>query len=401
MTVIHRLMKQKLMAARANVRHALVQTDFNVDAAVRYLIDNKLTTELAKGPGAAGGLHAKRGRDSAGSDSAFKKNRGNDNLGSDAMSLLLAGLGAQVRSAVRVTLDESRPSNWAGTVADMLGASGDATREETVAFLLRVGAALENVPESREKVSCLVPVYDMLSQMHNVDVELNHKVEVLLAGAQGSSAVPTDPPPAFCDAVDKFAANVSSLMKLYGLVYTKVKRLNSRGKEIAEKFRIQLKQKIMAQNRVVRACKSGVESCRQRLQQVDAQILPTNDNDAKFSRGDRVLAKATIPGLDTVAFIPAVVRDVDTNLLRVQVQYASSGDKPGKIDWIPQEDVQAQSDDAAELRRRSELFKEVQNPEKQSLLRDRQRAQTDVAAAEEKLRIAEVCCLAVLFSSDD
>lgn len=390
--MIHKLIKQNLMATRPNVRLALAQTDFNVEAAVHYLIDNNLTTTLAKysRPTGGGGMLAKRERASDGSDSAFKKNRGNDNLGSDAMGALLAGLSAQVRSAVRITLDESRPSNWAGTVADMLGASGEDTREETAEFLLRVGAALEDVPESREKVSCLVPVYDMLSQMHNVDTELDRKVETLLAGAQASTAVPSDPPSAFCEAVDKFTVSVGSLMKFYGLVYTKVKRLNSRGIEIAEKFRMQLKQKIMAQSRVVRSCKSAVESCRQRLQQVDAQILPTNEDAAKFARGDRVLAKATIPGLDTVAFIPAVVRDVDADLLRVQVQYASSGGKPGKIDWVRLEDVQAQSDDAAELRRRSQLFEEVQNPQKQSLLRERQRAQTDVAAAEEKLRVAEV-----------
>lgn len=403
-----KLAKRGLTASRAAIRTALESTGFQADAAMELLVKENKVTKVNSNQfsGAFDTNRSKHDRPGE-EDSVAKKTRSNENIANTEVEALLSGQPRAIRDALLLATADNRVSNWTARVSELLvpaetakdgsGLSSDDFND----FLFKLGGALDNISETRVKVTLTLPVFTMLADAHSMDSDLDKRVASMesVCSSLDDSSFNTQQ-------VDQFVPNFSKYTDILNCVFTfltylitKLERLQFKGTEVAEKFRITLSKNMMKQSKEVLLAKKQVDGVKKRVRELEEKILhDVQDNSSKFEPGDLVLAKVKLPNVPQEVFVPAEVCAVDPNLLRIQVKFqGASGVQSAQ--WIRSEDVQVREGSAGQTRLHSTLLDKMQDPRKQLLLQKKRETQKSLAECEQKLSSAQVCVFTASWSA--
>ena len=287
------LRKHNEVSKMTNIERILNECNNNVTETVRQLRLRKLTVSIPKAAAAghlrrksqAQGLAAfrkttkttpiaprgrvKRGRDpdssdvtsSSGTRAVAKKTRDNSNLAQAEVQQLVKALKPLVKKTIVLAIKSDRPASWADQAATAILKSHKHeqgltdVKAKMIKYLLRIGQCLDQIPSTRTKVLNAIVAVEMLVELHSADNELDYQLSALenslnvlqmdkTINHSGSNQCSTDE---FVDGFTKFSASLGTLLSFFGVVERKLRKRKSNGKRIAEKYRMQLKQKLMAQ----------------------------------------------------------------------------------------------------------------------------------------------------------
>lgn len=402
-----KLFKRGYRALISDQKAALRKFNQDVDKSVKYLIENNMVTKRAIfQPKSLKSLpsKAKRSRSTSSSDMP-KRNRTNDNISSAVVEETIALLAPNVKFAVRETLSTQREPTWAAKIADRIvrpssNSSNDSVmgRSQTIDFILKIGNLLEKIPEPHEKVSCIVPVFTLLTRLHDANVELDSKVGAMqqsierlskkctsiASGTESSGDIDS-----FNSAFEEFTSILRSLFNFFTILKSQLQRQQTHCKEIAAKQRFQLYPHMRRHTKLLKSHDNLISKQKLKIQQIDAKIMggvETTSKHGGFKLGDDVLVKMSLPNVSVTSdtYVAAKVVALTCSTDTLQVKYGE------QTSWVSYDAVQLKNSEEGIMRLKTKMISAVQNKEKQALLLERQTIETHCETLQSQASITKV-----------